>query len=294
MDHDVIIVGGSYAGMAAALQLLRARRTVLVIDAGKRRNRFASHSHGFLTQDGATPESIVAKAGMQLVKYPTLSWIEGEASAAQQIDSGFEVTMESGATYSAKRLILATGVTDTLPEITGLAERWGQSVFHCPYCHGFELDQGRIGVIAVGPLSMHHGLMLPDWGETTLLLNDSFSPDDEQRSQLALRGTAIEPARITEISGNADVHLAGGRVLLFDGLFVAPHTAPTGNLARQLGCAYEDSPMGQFISTNAMKETTVPFVFACGDAARAAGSVTFAVGDGHMAGSAVHQSLMFR
>lgn len=265
MDHDVIIVGGSYAGMAAALQLLRARRTVLVIDAGKRRNRFASHSHGFLTQDGAAPEDIVAKAGMQLVKYPT-----------------------------AKRLILATGVTDTLPEITGLAERWGQSVFHCPYCHGFELDQGRIGVIAVGPLSMHHGLMLPDWGETTLLLNDSFTPDDEQRNQLARRGTAIEPARIKDISGRADVHLADGRVLSFDGLFVAPHTVPTGNLARQLGCAYEDSPMGQFISTNAMKETTVPFVFACGDAARAAGSVTFAVGDGHMAGSAVHQSLMFR
>lgn len=292
MQHDVIILGGSYAGMSAALQLARARRNILIIDGGKRRNRFAAHSHGFLSRDGEDPSAIAAEAKRQLLLYPSVTWIETEASYAERAEAGFSVSA-GGTRHLGRRLILATGVVDHLPEIPGLEERWGHSVFHCPYCHGYELDRGRIGVIAVSPVSLHHALMLPDWGQTTLLLNDRFNPDEDQLTQLRQRGTQVEAGAIADISGTADVRLASGRELSFDGLFVAPRTVVAAPFAEQLGCEMEEGPMGLFIKTSPMKATSIDGVFACGDAARAAGSVTLAVGDGAMAGTAAHQSLMF-
>lgn len=294
MQHDVIVIGGSYAGIAAALQLARARRNVLIVDAGIRRNRFAQTSHGFLGQDGSSPAEIVATARRQLLKYDTVEWLAGEVTLAEPSDEGFIVSLDSGDKRQARRLVLATGVTDILPGIPGLAERWGQSVFHCPYCHGYELDQGRIGVLAVSELSMHHALMLPDWGPTTLLLNESFDLDDGQRTRLSQRGVEIEAVPVDRFEGDhANVVLKDGRTLAFTGVFTAPQTKVSSPIAGQLGCAFDEGPLGTFIRSDMMKATTVPGVFACGDAARAAGSVSLAVGDGAMAGAATHQSLLF-
>ena len=292
--HDAIIIGGSYAGMAAALQLARARRRVLVIDEGVRRNRFASHSHGFLGQDGRPPVDIAAEAREQLMRYPTVTWKTGRAENAARTAEGFQITDSQGTGHRGRRLLLAVGVVDELPEIPGLQERWGRSVFHCPYCHGYELMQGRIGVVAVSGQSMHHALMLPDWGPTTLLLNGAFEPDADQSAHLARRGVAVETSPITEIGGDpAEVTLADGRRLPFAGLFVVPKSRIASPLAAQLGCATEDGPLGTHIRVDAMQETSVPGVFACGDAARAAGSVALAVGAGTMAGTALHRSLLF-
>ena len=292
MDLDVIIVGGSYAGMAAALQLVRARRSVLLIDADSRRNRFADSSHGFLTQDGNSPQAIAATAKAQLLAYPTVQWLEDSAISASKTQAGFQVNTEQQS-YQAKRLLLATGVTDQLPEIPGLAERWGKSIFHCPYCHGYELDQGPIGVLAASPLALHHALMLPDWGPTTLFTNECFEPDAEQKAQLLARGVVIEPGKVLQISGKADVQLTAGKTLQMAGLFTQPTTTVNSPLAQQLGCQFEQGPMGTFIQTSASKETTVPGVFACGDNARMAGSVAIAIGDGSLAGAMAHQSLLF-
>lgn len=292
MDLDVIIVGGSYAGMAAALQLVRARRSVLIIDAGSRRNRFADSSHGFLTQDGNSPQAIAATAKAQLLAYPTVQWLEASAISASKIETGFQVGTDTQ-NYQAKRLLLATGVTDQLPEIAGLAERWGKSVFHCPYCHGYELEQGPIGVLAAGPLALHHALMLPDWGPTTLFTNECFEPDTEQKAQLLARGVVIESGKVLQISGKANVQLANGRILQMAGLFTQPGTTVNSPLAEQLGCQFEQGPIGAFIQTSASKETTIPGVFACGDNARMAGSVAIAIGDGSLAGAMAHQSLLF-
>lgn len=292
MDLDVIIVGGSYAGMAAALQLVRARRSVLLIDADSRRNRFADSSHGFLTQDGNSPQAIAATAKAQLLAYPTVQWLEDSAISASKTQAGFQVNTEQQS-YQAKRLLLATGVTDQLPEIPGLAERWGKSIFHCPYCHGYELDQGPIGVLAASPLALHHALMLPDWGPTTLFTNECFEPDAEQKAQLLARGVVIEPGKVLQISGKADVQLTTGKTLQMAGLFTQPTTTVNSPLAEQLGCQFEQGPMGAFIQTSASKETTVPGVFACGDNARMAGSVAIAIGDGSLAGAMAHQSLLF-
>ncbi|MBP2299567.1 NAD(P)/FAD-dependent oxidoreductase [Azospirillum picis] len=293
MIWHAIVVGGSYAGLAAALQLARARRSVLVIDEGVRRNRFAHKSHGFLGQDGRPPAEIAAEARRQLMLYRTVTWQAGRAERADAGPGGFSVVDGAGARYDSLRLILATGVQDHLPPIPGLAERWGRSAFHCPYCHGYELNQGRIGVIAVSPLSMHHALMLPDWGATTLLLNGAFEPDAGQSAELARRGVTVEAGTIRSIGGTADLSMDDGRLLSFDGLFVMPRTSAASPLAAQLGCALQEGPLGPYIETDPMQETSVPGVFACGDAARAAGSVTFAVSDGAQAGVALHRSLIF-
>lgn len=291
---DVIVVGGSYAGMAAALQLARARRRVLVIDSGQRRNRFATFSHGFLTQDGTAAAEIAASACAQLMAYPGVNWKEGSVLAVvQEAAGGFRVCIDKKEQALAQRLVLAYGVTDHLPNVPGLSERWGRHVFHCPYCHGYELNQGRIGVLAVSPLSLHQALLLPEWGPTTLFLNGAFEPDEQQLAQLAQRGVTLEAARVRSLSGKADVVLEDGRVIALDGLFTMSRIEAASTLAMQLGCASEESPLGITVKTNPRMATSVPGVFACGDLARAAGSVALAVGDGTMAGAAAHQSLVF-
>lgn len=296
MQIDIAVIGGSYAGLSAALQLARARRQVLVVDAGQRRNRFVDASggsaHGFLTRDGATPAAIAAEAKRQLLLYPTVRWLDGLADDARAEPGGRFTFDVAGTRISAGRMILATGVRDELPPVPGLAERWGRSVFHCPYCHGYELGGGPIGIVAASPLAQHHGMMLPDWGATTLFLNGAYMPSDDERAALAQRGTQIESTPIARVEGIADVVLQDGRVVSMKGLFTQPRTHVSSPVARQLGCAFEEGPMGLFVKVDAMQQTSVPNVFAGGDAARAAGNVTMAVADGAMAGIATHRSTM--
>lgn len=288
MMYDVIIVGGSYAGLSAGLQLARARRQVLVIDAAQRRNRFAATSHGFLGQDGQAPEMIAAEGRSQLMEYPTVTWVQDRVVQAE----GCSVRTEYNGAFQAKRLILATGVVDELPTIEGLQERWGKHVFHCPYCHGYELDQGRIGVLATSPLAMHHALMLPDWGTTTLFTNGVFTPDADQQAQLDRRGVSVENAAVRRISGErADLEMDDGRVFNLDGIFTMSRTR-VSPLAEQLGCELADGPTGPYLHTNDMRQTSVPGVFACGDTSLAAGSVALAVAEGVRAGVGAHFSLI--
>lgn len=293
-DFDVIVIGGSYAGLSAGLQLARARQRLLVIDAGIRRNRFAASSHGFLGQDGIAPDAIAAEGRAQLLAYPSVEWFEGTATHAEQAENGFVVRCAAGQRFRARRLVLAIGVIDELPEVEGLAERWGRSVFHCPYCHGYELDRGRIGVLATGPLSLHQALMLPDWGEVTLFTNTAFEPDEAQRADLAAKRVAVEPVRIARIVDTATVELVDGRRVAMDGLFTASRIRAASPIAEQLGCEFEEGTLGPFIRTDINKATSIRGVFACGDVARMAGNVALAVGDGAQAGAAAHQSLVFR
>jgi thioredoxin reductase len=293
-SFDVIVIGGSYAGMAAALQLARGRRQVMVIDAGIRRNRFADKSHGLLGHDGQSPAAIAREAKAQLLTYPNLTWREGIASAAEKAGDTFRVTTNDQ-TFTAKRLILATGVSDQLPAIPGLQERWGKSVFHCPYCHGYELNQGPLGVLATGEASLHQAMLIPDWGPTTLFTNNCFTPDETQRQQLAARNVRIETETVREVVGeqSAVVKLDNGRLVELAGLFVASLTQPASPIAQDLGCEIAESPVGFYIKTDEFKQTSIPGVFACGDLGRPMGSVTFAIGDGALAGFATHKSLIY-
>lgn len=294
---EFAVIGGSYAGLSAALQLARARRDVTVVDAGQRRNRFVDEaggtSHGFLSRDGMAPGAIAAEARRQLLRYPTVRWLDGMAEDAGTREDGRFAFRVDGQGVEAARLVLATGVRDELPAVQGLAERWGRSIFHCPYCHGYELEAGPIGILASSELAQHHALMLPDWGTPTLFLNDAYRPSGEELAGFIRRGTKVEAVPVVRIEGVADVVLADGRTLAMNGLFTQPRTHIASPVAEQLGCALAEGPMGSFIQVDAMQQTSVPKVFACGDAARATGNVAMAVADGAMAGVAAHRASMF-
>jgi thioredoxin reductase len=224
--------------------------------------------------------------------YPTANWLEDTAIAAQHEADGFAITLKAGQRMVGRRIIMALGVKDTLPNVPGIQERWGQSVFHCPYCHGYEIE-GPLGVVATGPASLNQALLLSDWGPVTFFLNREFLPDADQRLRLEARGVTIESAILTEIRGHADIALGDGREIALSGLFIMPKVRPNSSLFADLGCAVDEGPQGSFIRTDGVKETTVAGVFACGDAARSTHSISLAVGDGALAGQSTHRSLVF-
>ena len=301
--YDAIVVGGSFAGLSAAMQLARARRRVLIVDTGRPRNRFAHASHGFLGQDGRTPAEILDAARAQVLAYPTTEFRGDEATAASVVaempNATFEVALASRATARARRLVLATGIVDELPDIPGLRERWGKTVVHCPYCHGYELADGHLGVLAVGEHSVHQALLLPDWSDrVTLFTNGAVEPTAAQLDALAARGVRVDARPVTALVGDG-LTLAGIRVtgtggeeiVGLDALYTAPRTRMASPLAEQLGCAIDEGPFGPVVRTDARKETTIPGVYAAGDAARERHNVTWASADGVTAGTSAHQSL---
>ncbi|NUU01017.1 NAD(P)/FAD-dependent oxidoreductase [Herbaspirillum robiniae] len=296
MQYDVIVVGASFAGASAAMQLVRARRQVLMIDAGQPRNRFSHASHGFLGQDGTPPHEIMAIAVEQLMAYPSFELVVAHAEHAAADEQGVSVTLEDGRRLRARRLILATGVRDELPAIPGLQERWGQTAIHCPYCHGYEVRDRKLGVIATSPLSAHQGIMLPDWGPTTYFTQGQFEPEEAELRQMQKRGVAIERTPVVAVIGTAPeidaVQLADGRALEIGAVFVGPRVHMASPLAMQLGCAFEQGPIGPYIRTDDMRQTSVPNVFAAGDAAMVFSNGTMASASGVMAGVSAHRSLV--
>jgi thioredoxin reductase len=296
MEFDVIIIGGSFAGLSAAMQLVRARRRVAVIDAGKPRNRFAHASHGFLGQDGKAPTLIRQTAVEQLMPYPDFLLRQDEATAIKAEGKGFAVALASGAAITGSRVILAGGVSDTLPDVPGLAERWGQSVAHCPYCHGYEFSGGPIGILLTNKIGLHQALMLPDWGPTTLFPAEGMELDDAERGRLAVRNVAVETAHVVELLGEGGTlsaaRLADGRLMGIVGLFVQPKTSLVGSLADDLGLELEDGPTGQFIRIDQMGATSWPGIFAAGDATSAMHNATLASASGVRAASGAHFSLV--
>ncbi len=296
MHYDVIIIGGSFAGLSAAMQLARARRQVLLVDAARPRNRYAAHAHGFLGQDGVPPQEIVANARAQLARYPTVSFLDGEAIQAVAQDGGFAVVMAGGEQVRGARLILATGMRDELPPLPGLQARWGQTVLHCPYCHGFEVAGEPLGVLAAHPMSVHQAMLLPDWGPTTYFTQGQFEPSPEDARHLAARGVHVERTPVVALLGDAPaltgVVLDDGREVPLRALFVASRVHMASPLAGQLGCEFDEGPLGPVIRVDDMKQTTVPGVFAAGDASTPMSNATLASASGVMAGVCAHRSLV--
>jgi thioredoxin reductase len=290
-EFDVAVIGGGYSGLAAALQLARARISVVVLDAGERRNRFAEASHGFLTHDGSSPDHIAQVAREQLVAYPNVSWRNALVERATGELGEFTLSVQGGDELTTRILILAMGVVDHLPEINGLQDRWGRSVFNCPYCHGFELEQGRVAVIATGPLSFDQALLMTEWGEVTFFTNDIFKPDDAQTRLAEIKGVEIEPSSIARITGTASLELSDGRTLEFTGIAVASSIS-ISDLPSKLGCEMTDETPDHFVKVDEMQATSLPGVFACGDMARSSHNIPFAVADGSMAGTAAHGELI--
>ncbi|AYM95866.1 NAD(P)/FAD-dependent oxidoreductase [Acidovorax sp. 1608163] len=303
--YDVIVVGGSFAGLSAAMQLARARRRVCVVDAGQPRNRFAAASHGFFGQDGEPPLAMIAQARRKLAAYSTVTFVQGtvvSATAAVHSGQDFAVALQGGEQLAARKLVLAFGVQDGLPEIAGLRERWGATVLHCPYCHGYEFAGQRLGVLYHSPQSGMHAQLIADWGPTTLFLNGETTLDRAEHERLLALGIAVETARIAALEGPGQA-LTGVRLQAAEGgdarvvplaaLYVASATRPASPLAEQLGCAFDEGPMGPYVRTDANKMTTVPGVYAAGDLTLMRHNATLASAEGVLAGTGAHQALVF-
>jgi thioredoxin reductase len=268
-----------------------------VIDAGAPRNRFAAAAHGVFGHDGAEPRAMIGTARKQLERYPTVRFVDGKAMEARAAGRGFAIRLNEGETLEGERLVLAFGVSDVLPQLPGLAERWGASVLHCPYCHGFEYADRPLGVLYRNERSAEQALLIAEWGLTTLYLNGNNAPDEAALARLAVRGVVVEPASIVALEGEgkalSSAILADGRRSAVEALYLFPTVRLNSGIAEQLGCAIDVSPFGPVIHTSAMKETTIPGVFAAGDAAREAHNASWAAADGVTAGAATHRSLVF-
>jgi thioredoxin reductase len=298
MRYDVVVIGGSFAGLSAAMYLARARRSVCIIDTGSPRNRFAAHSHGFFGHDGGEPLKMVALAREQVGRYPTATFVDGEAVAATTAGAdGFTVTLAGGGALDSSRLVLAFGISDELPVIPGLPERWGTSVLHCPYCHGFEFSGRQLAVLNLSPRSVEQAMLIAEWGPTTLLLNGASLSDETWIDRLRQRGVTIEPASVRALVGKGTALSGGefenGRTIPVDALYIGPRTRLNSTIGEQLGCQVEAGVLGPIITTDPQKMTTVIGVYAAGDITRAAHNVTWASADGVTAGLAVHRSLVF-
>ncbi|MBU2923343.1 NAD(P)/FAD-dependent oxidoreductase [Colwellia sp. 1_MG-2023] len=296
MQQDVIIIGGSFAGLSAAMQLVRGQRKVTVVDAGKPRNRFAKYSHGFFGLDGQAPKAIKQKTWQQLLEYDTATIIDAEAINVEKTGDGFTIQLSNQSQLSAKKLILATGLQDILPDIKGIKSRWGETVVHCPYCHGYELRNRSLGVIATGPMSLHQAGMIPDWGVTTYFSQGEHFPDTEQKIFLQQRGVRFEDTPVIEVLGEGTdisaVKLADGRVIEVKGLYVGPKTQMASSIPKQLGCEFTQGPMGEIVITDDFKQTSIKGVFAAGDIVNPMQNATFASASGVMAGVGVHHQLI--
>ncbi|MGW5353157.1 NAD(P)/FAD-dependent oxidoreductase [Streptomyces sp. NPDC004031] len=300
--HEVLVIGGGAAGLAAAATLARARRSVLVIDAGRPRNAPASGVHTYLAREGTPPAELLA-AGRAEVRGYGGGIRQGTATAAERTaDGGFRVTLDDGTVLTAARLLVTTGLTDELPAVPGLAEQWGHGVLHCPYCHGWEVRDRAVGVLGTSPLAVHQALLWRQWTQhVTLFLHTAPEPDDEAYERLAARGIAVVDGEVTRIVAEngrlTAAELAGGRRVGVDALAVATRLTANSAVLDGLGLAAEEVQMGGLsigtrIPADPTGATDVPGVWVAGNVANPVEQVIGAAAAGVRAGAAVNADLV--
>jgi thioredoxin reductase len=293
---DVIVIGGGSAGLSAALMLGRARRRVLVRDAGEPRNRFAAHMHGMLGRDGTSPLALLADGRREIESY---GGVVRSASVVttRRTDDGFAVDTADGNTEHSRKLLVATGARDELPDVLGLAEFWGRGVAVCPYCDGYEVRDRPIGILATSPASVAQAQLLRQWSASIVYLpNGVGSPTDDEAAALAARGIRIEDGVVDHVIGRdgqlAGVAMADGRVIELDAIFTGPRLVPRDEPLRQLGAARTEQQYGSLAATEPAGQTSVPGVWAAGNVATAFANVPFAIGMGALTGGNINHELI--
>jgi thioredoxin reductase len=295
--NDAIIVGGSFAGLAAALQLGRARRKVTVLDTGLPRNRFAGHSHGLLGHDHKPPLDILAEARKQLARYPTIRLVNARADSVSGAIDHFSVFTGDGESLEARRVILSYGVVDQMPQVPGFAESWGTSIVPCPYCDGFEAAGRHWGLVWSGPQSHNQARLFQHWTDELTVFADGHDIPPEIQADLARRNTPVVLGRIVGIAHRegrlTTVNLDTRRNIAVDILFAHPRNKPSASLHESLGLATVDTPTGIVLKVDERRQTSVPGVYAAGDLATPfLPSVTVASSQGAMAGISAQQSML--
>jgi thioredoxin reductase/SAM-dependent methyltransferase len=268
--YDVVVIGGGAAGLNGALMLARSRRSVAVIDAGSPRNAPAEGVHGLLGHDGIPPAELLARGRGEVRRYGG-HVVGGEVTTAAREADGFTVALADGRSTRARQLLVTTGLSDVLPEVPGVRERWGHDVLHCPYCHGWEVRDRAIGILSTGPMSMHQALLFSQLSDDVTFFAHTTSPDDEQVEQLAARGVRVVMGPVASLEAADDrlvgVRMVDGSVIDTAAVVVAPRMVARAGFLTDLGLRREEHPsgMGEHIPADPTGRTDVPGVWVAGN-----------------------------
>lgn len=293
-QYDVVIVGGSYSGLAAGMALGRALRNVLIIDSGNPCNKQTPHSHNFLTNDGKTPKEIAALAKAQVLAYPSVSLVDGIVTESTKTAKGFSIKTQAGDVYHAKKLVFATGISDLQPNIPGLAACWGISVLHCPYCHGYEARSQKTGILANGDMAFEFASLISNWSnDLTLYTNGASTLTPAQTEKIRSHGIGIVEHKVKSLTHN-NGHIT--HIVFEDGTWAALVALYTRLPFKQhcmlpvnMGC---ELTTDGYILIDPAHKTTVPGIFACGDNTTRMRTVANAVGMGTTTGLMVNKELI--
>ncbi|MFH9413842.1 NAD(P)/FAD-dependent oxidoreductase [Streptomyces rochei] len=290
--YDVVVVGGGAAGLSAALVLGRSRLRTLVVDAGEPRNAPSDHMQGFLTRDGMAPAEFLALGREEIARYGVELVRDRAVDVAREED--FTVSLASGRSVRARRLVVTTGLKDELPEVPGVAERFGRDVLHCPFCHGWEVRDERFGVLAASPMSVHQALMVSGWSDDVVLFLHRVAEEelsDEDLRRLAAAGVKVVPGEVAGLRVEEDrltgVRLADGTAHDRSVVFVAPKAVPQTGLMERLGAELQETPFGAYPVVDATGRTSVPGLWTAGNALGFAEQVIHAASGGYRAASAI-------
>jgi thioredoxin reductase len=295
---DVVVLGGGAAGLNGALVLARARRSVVVIDAGAPRNSPATGVHGLLGHDGIPPAVLLERGRDEVRRYGG-QVLSGEVTTAARDGDEFVVTLADGRSVRARRLLVGTGLVDGLPGVPGVRERWGRDVLHCPYCHGWEVRDGAIGVLATGPMSMHQALLFRQWSDDVTYFSHTMPPNDEQAEQLVARGIRIVAGKVASLQVVEDrltgVRLRDGTVVERDALVVAPRMVARAGFLADLGLRPTEHPsgLGDHIPADPTGRTDVAGVWAAGNVTDLSAQVGAAAAAGAFAAAQINADLVF-
>ncbi|KAB8141478.1 NAD(P)/FAD-dependent oxidoreductase [Chloroflexia bacterium SDU3-3] len=302
--YDVIVIGGGAAGLSGALALARSRRAVLVVDGGQPRNAPASHMHNYLSRDGLPPGELLAIGREEVAGYGG-QFVAQQVRGVRRLDGerlGFAVELADGAVAQARRLLVATGLVDELPDIPGVAERWGRDVLHCPYCHGWEVRDQAIGVVASGPQATHQALLFRQLSDDVALFTHTAPPlPDEQREQLEARGVAIIPGEVAALEIVNDrlsgVRMRSGERIARQALVIAPRFSARAGLLGALGLEptpleMGGHPLGSYIAADTTGATAVPGVWVAGNVADPMAQVITAAAAGLRVGAVINADLV--
>ncbi len=297
MTYDVVVIGGGAAGLSGALSLARARRSVLVVDAGAPRNAPAGHVHNYLAREGTPPGELLAAGRAEVTGYGAQIETDSAIGLRALDGGGFEVRL-TGQVVQGRRLLVATGLVDELPPVPGLAERWGRTVLHCPYCHGWEVRDQAIGILGTGPLAVHAALLWRQWSaDVTLFRHTAPEPAADELTRLRARGIVQETEPVAGVEGVADVRLADGRLVPRQALVVTPAFTARTDLLAPLGLSpmpmeLNGTVLGTYLAVGPTGETTVPGVYAAGNVSDPRAQVIGSAAAGLMAGAAINGDLI--
>ncbi|GAA1857428.1 NAD(P)/FAD-dependent oxidoreductase [Myceligenerans crystallogenes] len=319
---EVIVIGGGPAGLSAALLLGRARRRVLVVDAGSPRNRFAAHMHGVLGNEGAEPAALLARGREEVARYG-VEVRDGRVTEVQEQDRAVVVSLDDGTELTARALVVATGITDSLPGVPGLAGRWGTTVLHCPYCHGWEVRDRRLGVLVTSAMDLHRAQLVRQWSEDVVVfaggVSDGMASDGaasdaglltpELEARLRARGVEIVTSPVVEVLGDdgagrgaggaggdsaamSGVRTADGVVVPVDAIFAGGESVPHDAFLAPLGLARSETPMGNFLDVDQTGRTSSARIWAAGNVVNPGLTVPMSIGAGAQTGGAVNMALV--